>query len=298
MITSVVCLIIILSLFISSMSQSIAVGPTVIATIRCDPENMVQVAQVGPGDEGVVIFTGEVNVDMVAGGDQKIIIYLTATSSHGWPTIVNPPRITFSQNTDTEIPFRVVVIVPPNISCYINDTITVSGDATVFPNEYCDKLQPINMTVKIEQYHGSILKIKNSVQKVCKEEKVVYTLNITNTGNGQDIYNIYVNNLKEQENAGLDIILPNEINLRANETKDIDIIIRTSKNTQPGKYYIELSVRSILEEQNDSFTVLDNITFTLEVEPDYFIPVIIGIIIILFLIILAFFRIKRRKRVK
>jgi len=295
-ITIVVCFCIILSLVLIEIPKAEALGPTVIGTIRNEPENRIQVAKVGAGDEGVVIFTGEVNVDMVARGDvQKIIIYLTATSRYGWPTIVNPPRITFNPNTDTEIPFRVVVIVPPNTSCYVNDTITVSGDATVFPNEYRDKLKPINMTFKIEQYYGSILKIRNSVQNIDKEEKVVYTLNITNTGNGQDIFNIYIDNLKELEKDGLEIMVPKEVILNSYEYKTIDLVIQTSKDTKPGKYNIDVSIGSIEGDSNKSFAVHQNITLILEIEEDYFIPIAIGITVLI-LISLIIIKIKKKNK--
>ena len=188
------------------------------------------------------------------------------------------------------------VIVPPNTSSTTTDTIQIWGTGILISEHYSDTLTPITGTIRITQHHNTRLVTNTPTLTIGMEKSVKYNLSITNTGNGHDIYNINIDNRKELENAGLSTFLLDGLNLSANETKDIDVIIQTSKDTKPGKYKIELSIKSNIEERNKDFAVQHNITLTLEVEEENLITLVIGIAIIIYLIaIICFIWAKKRK---
>ena len=85
----------------------------------------------------------------------------------------------------------------------------------------------------------------------------------------------------------------------SNATKNIDLIVRTSDSTKPGKYELQLQLKSTQEELNEGFSEPENLTLTIFVKDDnYFYPIIVGFTILVLIILAAIILKKRKKKIK
>jgi len=249
-----------LGLTVTVPKEAEAVGPTVLATISWNPGQDIQEAEVKPGEHGTVLFTGVVNCDLVAGGTfQKVVVDLSATSEQGWSPTVNPPKITYSPNTDTDVPFSVTVTVPSETSFYITDTIQVSGKGVAFPGIFQDLIDPVSATIKIKQFYKFSLGCGKSYQEVGPTERLLYNVRIFNLGNARDTYHISIKNLEQLSKKGFTVTLEMDtVEIEAKNEATVGLPVGT-----PIKFNfwlneiqsIIIEVKSEQEERNEGLTI-------------------------------------------
>ena len=254
-------------LFISMLSltaavpkEAEAVGPTVLAEVRWNPGQEVQEAEVKPGEHGTVLFSGIVNCELVAGGTfQKVVVSLSATSQQGWIPTVNPPQITFSPNTDTDVPFSVTVTVPSETSFYIADEIQVAGKGVAYPGIFQDIIEPISATIRVKQFYKFSMECAKAYQEVAPAERLVYNLRVKNHGNARDTFHIAIQNLEKLAKQDFTVTLSTDtIEVEPKDEGVVQIPIGTPIKFNLWLNEIEtimVEVKSEQEERNMGFTI-------------------------------------------
>jgi len=271
--------------------------------IRCNELSWVegsdvQEAVVSPGSTGNVSFIGIARFYFAIFNEtEEAKYFLFANSDQGWKTVVEPNEITLTPEQNYQR-FYVNVTVPTGTSFYTSDTLRVYANTIIYPGNHTDLINEITASIKVKQFYGLRVSPHISSKQIKKGDKAFYNLSISNTGNAADTIIISVTNLDEVKDSGLEIIVPEQLEIEYNETKFIELLVKTSKNTKSGNYQIKLSVRSDQEERNNGFAVPYNLTLTLEVEPDLFISMLSNGVILIALVFLGLVSwIKRQKKI-
>lgn len=245
-----------------------ALGQTTIATLKWNPGQEIQEADVRPGGDNNVMFTCVANCDLVAGGTyQRVVLNLYATSENDWPISIDPIQIEYRPETDTDIPFSVIVTVPAKTSYYTTDTIMVYGNATAYPGGVSEEINPIVGSIRMRQYFDLIVETGFNRESLRMGDETKFNITITNTGNARDDFQINIKNSKELEDAGIEIDLDrSRIEIDSNEKGTIQVTIKTSKDSKAGTYDINLETKSVLEELIEGLTIPYEISPTIKVE--------------------------------
>lgn len=297
-----IILINILSVQIGAVHETRVPEP-IVGELRFNPGQEVQFANVDSGDDNNVIFTGVVNCELVAGGTyEHVSVYLNASTTKGWNTTVNPKKVNFAPNTDTNIPFWVTVMVPYGTLTNEPDTVTITGNYIIPEKNLTGGLSPMTGSIYIRQYYDYEVNTKQSPSTVESGKRISYLINITNNGNGWDIYRISIKNIENLLNSGIEVTFSEtKVEIEPMASKEVKVNVKTSKDTKEGNHGIIIVVKSDVEETTTGFTIPEeeNLYFrtesSLDEEAIYF--SIIGIVaVVVLIIILVLFYIERRKK--
>ena len=145
-----------------------------------------QLAHVGPGEDGLVTFTGTVVVDSVGPGQNVQMIIVNLQSDCTWPSTISPSTITFSpQEKGVPKPFEVVVRVPNFTPVSQPGEVIISGQMNVSPGTpVLTNIQPTNGIISIAPYVDLSLACENPYQNVAQGDMSSYYLKVKNEGNG------------------------------------------------------------------------------------------------------------------
>ncbi len=174
-------LIIILHLFaIGDISDNSQAASTMAAIILDQSE---QEANVGPGENGTLIFTGRVEVEMVGPGSNIQMIVVSLSADCIWPTTISPTTMTFQAQGPRQQNFTVTVQVPNFTSSSITEELTVGGTAKVVPGVRFYKIPPSKGIINISAYSILNLSSDDPEKESLRGESLLYLLNIKNDGN-------------------------------------------------------------------------------------------------------------------
>lgn len=172
-----------------------------ICTITIDQPS--QTAQVAPGQDGIVTFTGSVNCQlMVNTGIEQVLVSLTA-EAQGWVTSLTPSTMAFTKQ-ETDIPFTCAVKVPPRTSHQLSGEVTISGRARVIPGKpLYTNIDPVKAAIYVKQFYKFQVECSKPFLEISPGDMFSFQLKIRNVGNDQDT--IMINLDPKVEKALIDL---------------------------------------------------------------------------------------------
>lgn len=166
-----------------------------VATISLDQSS--QTAQVAPGQQGIVTFTGTVTVDMTIDSTvQKVLVSLTG-SSGGWATTVTPSTLAFSRQVTSQT-FSVSVKVPPGTSYSVTQELIVGGTCRNVPG-LAYNVDETKAMINVKQFYKFSVECSKPFLEVAPGDQFVFQLKIRNMGNYQDTLRISQDPITEKK---------------------------------------------------------------------------------------------------
>jgi hypothetical protein len=164
-----------------------------------------KVANVGPGETGVVTFTGVISVTL----NQATRVVVSLTAEDTWGTAVaSPSSVLFSANGDK--PFGVSVRARPRESFTNTGTVTVIGRWSMYPGGLSGPANPQQGAVgrvDINQFFKFTLKSPKAFIETSPGSQIVYTLTIQNRGNFMDTFSVDVTNYDKLSKKHFEVVL-------------------------------------------------------------------------------------------
>jgi hypothetical protein len=149
-------------------------------------------AKVTQSQLGAVTFGGNATVEKMP-NIQRVTVTLQAVVNTGWPVVISPQTIAFV-NPRTER-FTVSVIVPPATSSTLTGNVMVTGTAKA------PGLAPVvasaSAVVTIAQYFKLRIEAEQPLREVKPGEITFNTVTVYNDGNGQDTFELEIENSKQ-----------------------------------------------------------------------------------------------------
>ena len=200
-------------------------------------------AHVGPGDTGVVTFSGLVQVSMPPG--TRVVVSLTAEDTWG-SAVVSPSSILF--DNDGEKPFSVSVRAPGNESCETIGIVRVFGRWSLYPGGLSGSADPVDGAVgriHIAQFYSFSLSCSRTDFKTSSNEEVELELTIHNEGNGLDAFTIEVVNLNELNDEDFLVTLSeSQVEIQKGQSRTIYIRVNTPSSGGTGDHDVTMYVSS------------------------------------------------------
>ncbi len=162
-------------------------------------------ADVGPGDTGVVTFTGIVSVTLNQA--TRVIVSLNAEDTWG-SAVVSPNTLLFTANGDKG--FGVSVRARPRESFNNIGTVTVTGRWAMYPGTLSGPAQPPDGAkgrININQFFKFTLMSPKAFIETSPGSQIVYTLVIQNRGNFMDTFTIDVINYEKLSKKHFEVVL-------------------------------------------------------------------------------------------
>ncbi len=205
----------------------------------------IQTAQVGPRESHEVVFNGTVSVALNSA--TSVLVYINAEDTWGSAEF-NPTIFLFTQNGEKS--FIVRVNPRPRESTQNFGTLRVFGRWEVPEKDLSGYAEPSEGAIgriNIAQFCKFTLTITHPFVELESGDSYLFTLNIHNMGNGQDIFGINVRNLKELNDKGFKIYLSHSLVVIEEKPTElpIQILVETPSGIYFKNYYsIEIEVNS------------------------------------------------------
>ena len=164
-----------------------------------------KVANVGPGETGVVTFTGIISVTLNQA--TRVVVSLIAEDTWG-SAVASPSSVLFSANGDR--PFGVSVRARPRESFTNMGTVVVLGRWTMYPGALSGPANPPQGAVgrvDINQFFKFTLKSPKAFIETSPGSQIVYTLTIQNRGNFMDTFSIDITNYDKLSKKHFEVVL-------------------------------------------------------------------------------------------
>ena len=158
-------------------------GAQPVATINLDDAE--QAADVGPGETGIVKFTGTVQAELVGPGQniQMVVVNLEAEAGN-WSTTISPSTLHFPAGSSEAKPFEVVVRVPNFTSSSVTQELVVSGQMSTVPGlPLLHNIQSTTGVISVHPYTIISLSCNESEKEGLRGESLFYEMKIRNEGN-------------------------------------------------------------------------------------------------------------------
>ena len=141
---------VILSLPFNCLSQEV-LKPTVAAHIN---ESSLA-ADVGPGDNSTVRFTGFVTCEIspVASYDE-VSVDIDAKVG-GWPWTFNPSKMTFKKNGSVKVDFTLDIRAPPSTFAVVEQLVIVLGNVYYGEGKLLCFVTPAEALITINQFYAA-----------------------------------------------------------------------------------------------------------------------------------------------
>lgn len=199
-------------------------------TAQLSLDNAEQKASVGPGETGVVRFTGTVKVEMIGPGQSVQMIQVTLTASAGWPATVTPSSITFlASQTGQAHPFEVVVRVPNFTSFTQNGEVIIGGSVQTLPGAPVRyNIPETKGIISINPYFLVRVQCDEPYMEISPGDQFMYQLKIRNDGNTPDNINIKIDEESFKKLSGdhwVVTLSTNTIMVQEGKTENIPVSI-------------------------------------------------------------------------
>lgn len=149
-------------------------------------------AKVGPGETGVVTFSGTVRVTL----NQATRVVVSLDGSDTWGSaVVSPDSLLFAASG--EQPFSVSVRARPRESFSTIGSVTVTGRWVMYPGAIGGAAMPPDGTdgrINIDQFFLFSLKSEKVFIETSPGGQLIYTLTIQNRGNFLDMFSVEILN--------------------------------------------------------------------------------------------------------
>jgi hypothetical protein len=300
-------MIIILLLFIIMFQLSLLSIPIEASTIRITPQIKIYIdtpevfVDVSPGSLGIAKIKGTVHVQTTF--HSKIIVRLYGHSDLDFQELsISPIALSFEGSGEMQRTFEAGIRVPLYEDCNKIIKYTIGGSYTCYePFECQGSLESITGEVRVEQFH----KFQVSTHHFKKVEigsgnDVEYNIHITNSGNGEDEFEVTIENKDYLENKGLKVLVSNStINISAGERKTVDINIKLPDGwREEVRYLVKVKVVCRSNDWNGEMYQIETLKIDHTLQPSVNIIVCCATIVVIFLIISYFFIIVSRIKLK
>lgn len=180
-------------------------------------------AKVTQSQLGAVTFGGNATVEKIS-GIERVTVTLQAVVQTGWPVVISPQTIPFI-NPDT-VRFTVTVIVPPATSSLLTGNVMVTGSAKA------PGLSPVvasaSGVVTVAQYFKLRIEAESPLREVKPGELTYNVVNVYNDGNGQDTFELEIENNKDLVKSQWTVLLGStDISVMQDEYSAVRITAQT-----------------------------------------------------------------------
>ena len=171
-----------------------AEAATSVATINLDDAE--QTANVGPGQSGIVKFSGSVTAQLVGPGQSVQMIVVNLASQCTWPSTISPSTLHFPAGSSEAKPFEVVVRVPNFTPFSQPGEVFVTGQSYTVPGTplYHD-VQGTTGIISILPYYQLGISCEKPYIEISPGDPLVFSLKVQNQGNSLDEITIDVTNM-------------------------------------------------------------------------------------------------------
>ena len=177
-------------------------------TITLDQEELS--ADVAPGDDCTVTFTGNVTCEIPLECPVERVIFTLGADIEYWSASIVPSQVEFDRN-NTRHSFSVTVYVWEGASHYWTNLLTVSGSGEARPSNEHGYLgvDPDTAYVGANQFHMYEVRCEETARSCSAGVSRTYELEIENLGNDQDTIKIELEegSAEELEDAKIDVKL-------------------------------------------------------------------------------------------
>jgi len=216
-----------------------------------------ETAHVGPGETGIVTFTGTVDVDMIGPGQSVQLIVVTLEAEAGWPATVSPATLYFTaQQTGQAKPFSVAVKVPNFTSFTMSGQVVISGSVRTMPGTPVSyKASPATGIITIKPYFMLTVSCEKPYIEINPGDPLNFKLRIKNDGNTKDRVRMEIKNMDEladnewvvtlgtrsmflEENkedvVNIAVTSPQDWTLYRNRVSKVDITVKSETSLEHG----------------------------------------------------------------
>jgi hypothetical protein len=183
------CLTVLTNVFTEDAEAAVQGMPTV--SIKLTETS--KAANVGPGEIGVVTFTGEVQV--TKNQATRVVVSLAAEDTWG-SAVVSPSSLLFA--SDGTQPFGVSVRASPRESFSTQGKVTVTGRWSMYPGGLSGPANPqagAEGRIDINQFFKFTLRATSKAfQETAPGAPVTFSLTIQNRGNFMDTFTVSITN--------------------------------------------------------------------------------------------------------
>ena len=224
-----------------------------VATVKLDTAE--QTAKVGPGDTGIVRFTGTVDVLMIGPGSNVQMIVVTLSADSGWATTITPTVMSFNAQALTQKIFEVIVKVPNFTSFQTVGSLSITGTVGAKPGAVTYKVPETKGIITIAPYFMVTVSCEEPYIEISPGDPLLFSMKIKNEGNTKDRLNIDITNDDELAKAEWVVTLgtrtlfideskedvvkvavtsPQDWTLYRNRVTKVDVIVKSITSTSSG----------------------------------------------------------------
>jgi hypothetical protein len=183
-------------------------------------------AKVTQSQLGAVTFGGNATVEKI-NNIERVTVTLQAVVNTGWPVVISPTTIPYIIATTER--FTVTVIVPPGTSSLQTGNVIVTGSAKA------PGLSPIvasaTAVVTVAQYYKLRIEAESPLREVKPGELTYNVVNVYNDGNGQDTFELEIENNKDLVKSQWTVLLGStDISVQQEEYSPVRITAQTPQN--------------------------------------------------------------------
>ena len=157
-----------------------------------------QVAEVGPGEDGIVNFTGEVKVNLTGIGKNVQMVVVSLTIEAPWPASISPTTMSWDpQETDVPKEFEAVVRVPNFTSATRVEEIIINGTIKTYPGALLSNLPSAKGIIRIAEYAMLTVSCWDPYIEALPGESVLFQLKVKNDGNAEASISMEINEIDD-----------------------------------------------------------------------------------------------------
>ncbi len=248
--------------FLSSIDDDVeAVGSPAIS-IRFAQQKMT--AYVGPGQDGIVTFTGTVTAQAPWSPNVQQLIVQLEPEAGGW-ACTTPPELPFSKG-QTERDFAITVQVPQGTSHMDQGTLLVPATWHYEPGPASGSVEPVTAIIYVAQYYDCDLDTSTPILEAEKGGYAEFVVDVINNGNANDKMILEVLNLDDLVSDDITIQMSdNIVSVPEKQSVELSILAYVDEGTSTGRYKIVVEVRSKQAEDAGKTCDTDAIELYLEV---------------------------------
>ena len=198
-----------------------APNPVPILSLSLFPSQLQ--ARVTQSQLGAVTFGGNATVEKIS-YVERVTVTLTAVVNTGWPVVISPSTMAFVDPGTQG--FQVTVIVPPSTSSLLTGNVIVTGSAKA------PALSPVmaaaSGVVTVSQFFDLTIEAEQPLRQVKPGELTYNVVNVHNEGNGQDTFELEVeNNEKLVEDQYTVLLGSTDITVQQDEYQPVRVTVQT-----------------------------------------------------------------------
>ncbi len=223
-----------------------------------------QTADVAPGQDGIVTFTGTVFVEMPYAPNVQYLVVQLQADAGDWPVSV-PPALTFSK-AQKQQSFTMSVQVPIGTSSGGSYDLIVGGTWSYSPGVQSGECAPTSSLIFVKQYFSHDLNSDDLFKEALRGKVAQVEIGIENTGNGEDEILIEVVNSMDLLEEGIEPYFNDDTHIiPENESRTAILFLRVSESTHRGTREIDVQTYSKMGERLGEEYPIEDLTIFIDI---------------------------------